>query len=51
MQSSQDVLLEAGKTRAGKQKGPLLPDGLTIPLLHFLVFVNLYFTRTESGNV
>lgn len=49
--SSQDVLSEAGKTRAGKQKGPLLPDEPTIPLLHSLVLVNLHFTRTASSNI
>lgn len=51
LQSSQDVLLEAGKTRASKQNRPLLPDELTIPLLHFLVFINLHFTRAESGSI
>lgn len=34
-QFSQDVLLQAGKTRAGKQKGLLLPDELTSSFFGF----------------
>lgn len=33
------------------EQASLLPDELTIPLLQFLVFVNLHFTRIESGNI
>lgn len=47
LQSSQDVLLEIVRP----EQASLLPDELTIPLLQFLVFVNLHFTRIESGNI